>query len=108
VEDILLGPIRDDLLKPDRVARMAKEMQSYFSERVQATQARATEAPRELEELGARIARLRDRLPRGDPDMPEDELQAAIDRAAEKRREPQGQLSVNLPTKAIASAANES
>ena len=51
LENILLGPIRDDLLKPDRVARMAKEMQGYFSERVQAFRARATEAPRELEEL---------------------------------------------------------
>jgi len=37
VENILLGPIRDDLLKPDRVARMVKEMQVYFSERMQAT-----------------------------------------------------------------------
>jgi DNA repair exonuclease SbcCD ATPase subunit len=81
---------------------MVKEMQGYFSERVQATQSRATEVPRELEELEARIARLRDRLKRGDPDMPEDELQAAIDRAGEKRHELQEQLSVNLPTKAIA------
>jgi hypothetical protein len=97
VENILLGPIRDDLLKPDRVARMAKEMQGYFSDRVQAIQARATEAPRELEELEARIGRLRDRLKHGDPDMPEDELQAAIDRADEKRRELQEQLSAYLP-----------
>jgi hypothetical protein len=102
VENILLGPIRDDLLKPDRVARMAKEMQGYFSERMQATKARATEAPRELEELEARIARLRDRLKRGDPDMPEDELQAAIYRAEEKRRELPEHLSANLPAKAIA------
>ena len=69
---------------------------------MQATQARVTEAPRELEELEARIARLRDRLKRGDPDMPEDELQAAIDRAEEKRRELQEQLSGSSPTKAIA------
>ena len=101
VENILLGPIRDDLLKPDRVARMAKEMRDYFSDRVQAIQARVTEAPRELEELEARIARLRDRLKRGDPDMPEDELQAAIDRAEEKRRELQEQLSAYLPAKAL-------
>jgi DNA repair exonuclease SbcCD ATPase subunit len=78
-------------------------MQEYFSDRVQATQARATEAPRELEELEARIARLRDRLKHGDPDMPEDELQAAIDRAEEKHRELQEQLSAYLPAKAFAS-----
>ena len=102
VENILLGPIRDDLLKPDRVARMVREMQGYFSERVQATQSRATEVPCELEELDARIVRLRDRLKRGDPDMPEDELQAAIDRAEEKRRELQGQPNAIPPAKAIA------
>jgi hypothetical protein len=34
--------------------------------------------------------------------MPEDELQAAIDRAEEKRRELQERLSANLPAKAIA------
>jgi Recombinase zinc beta ribbon domain len=33
VENILLGPIRDDLLKPDRVVWMAKEMQDYFADR---------------------------------------------------------------------------
>ena len=75
VENILLGPIRDDLLEPDRVARLAKEMQVYFSERMQATQARATKAPRELEELDARITQLRDL---------------------------QGRVSANLPAKAIA------
>jgi hypothetical protein len=37
----------------------------------------------------------------GDPDMPEDELQAAIDRAEEKRRELQEQLSAYLPAKAF-------
>jgi len=41
VEDILLGPIRDDLLKADRVTRMAKEMQSYFGCRTLARSARA-------------------------------------------------------------------
>ena len=45
IEDILLGPIRDDLLKPDRVARMAREMQDYFSERMRTMQTRAVELP---------------------------------------------------------------
>ena len=77
-------------------------MQLYFSERMQATQARATKALRELEELDARITRLRDRLKRVDPDMPEDELQAAIDRAEEKRRELQGRPNAIPLAKAIA------
>jgi hypothetical protein len=52
-EHILLGPIRDDLLKPDRVARMAREMQEYFSDRMRSMEARAIEVPRELQELAA-------------------------------------------------------
>jgi hypothetical protein len=79
------------LLAPERVERMAKEMQTYFAARLQAMQTRAVEAPRELQELTARIERLRERLVKGDPDMPADELQAAIDRAEGKRRELQDQ-----------------
>jgi predicted nucleotidyltransferase len=66
---------------------MAKEMQAYFLERVRAMQTRAEEVPQELQELNARIERLRDRLRRGDPDMTADEVQAAIDRAETKRGE---------------------
>ncbi len=90
-EEILLGPINEQLLAPDRVERMAAEMRTYFAERNKAMQARATEAPRELQELGARIDRLRERLRKGDPDMPTDEIQAAIDRAEAKRAELQDQ-----------------
>ena len=79
------------LLAPARVKRMATEAQAYFEERVRAMQTRAIEQPRELQELGARIDRLRDRLKRGDPDMAADEIQAAIDRADAKRRELQAQ-----------------
>ena len=50
-------------------------------------QARAVEAPQELEELTGRV----ERLHRGDPDMILDELQAAIEKAEEKRRELQEQ-----------------
>src|SRR6185437_7008312 len=75
------------LLAPARVERMVKEMQRYAAERVRAMQARATEAPKELQELAARIERLRERLRQGDPDMTADELQAALDRAEGKRRE---------------------
>ena len=83
---------------------MAKEMQDYFSDRMRSMQAQAAELPREMEELAARIARLRERLKTGDPDMPADELQAAIERAEAKRRELQGQqLGATVPmSKALA------
>jgi site-specific DNA recombinase len=86
-QDVLLTPVNERLLSPERVALMAKEMQAYYVERTRAAQARATEAPRELQELAARIERLRERLVKGDPDMPADEIQAAIERAEAKRRE---------------------
>jgi site-specific DNA recombinase len=69
IEQILLGPIRDELLTPERVASMAKEMQDYYRQGVDAMQARAVEAPQELQDLTARIDRLRDRVHQGDPDM---------------------------------------
>jgi hypothetical protein len=87
VEAVLLGPINHDLQDPERVARMAKEMQDYYLERIRMMHARAADVSRELQELAARIARLKDRLRCGDPDMTGDELQAAIDRAEGKRRE---------------------
>ena len=43
--------------------------------------------PRELSELDARLDRLRERLRKGDPDLADDELQAAINRAQAKRQE---------------------
>jgi hypothetical protein len=43
-----LGPIRNDLLKPDRVAPMAKEMQDYFADRMRSMQAQVVELPREI------------------------------------------------------------
>ena len=87
LERIILDPIRRDLLAPERIARMAKEMQTYYLERTRRAAARAAEAPRELQELDARLERLRERLRKGDPDMAPDEIQAAIDRAQAKRAE---------------------
>ncbi len=87
VEEELLGPVRRDLQAPERIARIAKEMQTYYAECLRAMQTRATEAPRRLQELTARIERLRERLKKGDPDMPSDEIQAAIERAESKRQE---------------------
>jgi len=87
LEAAILGPLRDDMLAPERVARMAKEMQRDLLERIHRAKVRAVEQPHELAELDARIARLRMRLTSGDPDMTPDELQAAIERAERKRQE---------------------
>jgi hypothetical protein len=74
IEEVLLrGPETGlaALLAPERVQRIAQEMQTYYAERVRAMQTRAAETtPRELQELVARIERLRERLRTGDPDMP--------------------------------------
>jgi hypothetical protein len=77
---------------------MAKEMQDYFTDRMRNMQAKAAELPREVQEPQGRIARLRRHLKSGDPDMPADELQAAIDGAERKRRWLQAQqLGENAP-----------
>ena len=91
LEDDLIGPIRRDVLAPERIERMAKEMQAYYAQRVRETEQSACEAPRELAELTSRIERLRERLRQGDPDMPADELEAAIARAEGKRAELEAQ-----------------
>ena len=77
---------------------MAKEMQTYYLDRLRAMQAQVVEQPRELDELTARIERLRERLKQGDPDMTADEIQAAIDRATEKHRELQNQHQTTMPS----------
>jgi DNA invertase Pin-like site-specific DNA recombinase len=87
IERVILGGVYRDLLEPERVARMANEMRAAYAERTRALAARAADLPRELEELDARIMRLRQRLKAGDPDLTPDELQAAIDRAEAKRRQ---------------------
>ncbi len=87
IERVILGGIYRDLLEPDRVARMANEMRAAYAERMRVVAARAADLPRELEELDARIMRLRERMKAGDPDLTPDELQAAIDRAEAKRRQ---------------------
>ena len=66
---------------------MAKEMHAAYAERMREIAARADTLPRELQALGARILRLRERLKSGDPDLMADELQVGIERAEGKRRE---------------------
>lgn len=87
-QDVLLGPLFgvDGLLSPDRIERVVvPEMQSYCRQRLQERSARAIEAPKALQELSARIVRLRERLERGDQDMTGDEIMAAIELAEAKR-----------------------
>jgi DNA invertase Pin-like site-specific DNA recombinase len=87
VEAKILGPIHQELLSPGRIAKVAAEMEALYLEQLRQTAAKAEQAPRELEELRARIERLRERLRQGDPDMTADEIQAAIALAETKRQE---------------------
>ena len=73
------------MLAPERVARMAKEIQKLHAASVKKAASRADEVPAEVAALDTRIARLRERLRSGDPDMEPDEIQVAIDRAETKR-----------------------
>jgi site-specific DNA recombinase len=98
IETVLLDPIRKELLTPERVEQMAKEMQAYYFDRLRAMEIQVVEQPRELQEFAARIDRLRERLKQGDPDMTTDEIQAAIDRASQKRREIQEQQKIVAPS----------
>jgi DNA invertase Pin-like site-specific DNA recombinase len=81
-EQKIVVPIKAQLDDPDFVAVMEQEMQRYYTHRL-----RQRGTPKEVQDLDARIARLRARLKTGDPDMPADEIQAAIDRAIGKRAE---------------------
>jgi site-specific DNA recombinase len=75
------------LESPVEVEKAAKELQAAYRSHIERQRRSATEAPAELQELTARIGRLRERLWQGDPDMTADEVQAAIDRAEAKRAE---------------------
>lgn len=86
-ERVILEPLRQQLLAPQRVERMAREMQREFVERARAMSKRADLAPKDLMDLDQRISRLRARQAAGDPDMTPDELQVAIERAEAKRKE---------------------
>ncbi len=80
----VLKPLSD----PVEVQKGAEELEAAYRAHFEARQTRAAEQPRELQELTARIARLRDRLKAGDlGDLTADELGAAIDKAETKRQE---------------------
>ena len=82
-------------------ARLALIVVAATCELVRASYAATREQPRELQELTARIERLRERLKQGDPDMAADEIEAAIDRAEEKRAELQDRQSAAMPSSKV-------
>jgi len=84
-EDVILGPILDDMMAPARITRIAREVVRDEQARLQAAAAKAP-APKALAELDSRLLRLRARMASGDPDMAADEIQAAIDTATAKRQ----------------------
>lgn len=61
-------------------------MRAAYAERTRQIAARVATLPRELEVFDARIARLRERLKAGDPDLTADELQVGIDRGGQAPR----------------------
>lgn len=87
LEKAILTPVMDQLLCPQRVERMAREIQRLYEARVNDEVDRLEKFPQEVRKLEERIGRLRERLRQGDPDMEPDELHAAIERAEAKRRE---------------------
>jgi site-specific DNA recombinase len=87
VQDVMLGQLRKDLLAPESVKQIARDMTAYWLEQARIRETKAVKAPQEIQELFGRITRLRERLKLGDPDMAPDDIQAAIDRADTKRQE---------------------
>ncbi len=85
VEKAILDPIRKELLSPDQVDQMAREIEKRFAQRSREIAEKST--PEEIRALDKRIERLQDRLIIGDPDLEPDELQLAIDAAQRKRRD---------------------
>ena len=82
LEGTILGPVRAELRDPERVKRMAAEMEKEFAKAVQARQVRTIAAPRELQAIDERLAKLRVM-----PDLTDDERQILIERVETKRRE---------------------
>lgn len=101
-ERIIVGPVKDKLLSPDRVRRMAQEMQKLYSERAREAASRLDSLPDELRQHDARIERLRERLRSGDPDMTPDEIQVAIEKAEGKRAQLAAVTDIGSQAKVIA------
>ncbi len=85
LEETLVGDLNRQLLAPEVVKQMATEMQRELNARIKEQRAASAERPQALRELEERIARLKKRLAKGDPDLTTDELQAAIVQVESKR-----------------------
>ncbi|WP_184329662.1 recombinase family protein [Povalibacter uvarum] len=85
VEKNLMDVVMDDLLAPARIKEMAKRMERYYAEQLEAATANEATRPAELAALEERLARLRTRLKNGDPDMTAEDLMAVIERTEAKR-----------------------
>ena len=85
-EQLILGPVLAEVLDPERIERLARELQQEAHAAVRQMTERADAAPAGLRELDDRITRLRRRLAEGDPDLTADELQGAINAALVKRQ----------------------
>lgn len=86
-EAVLLEGLRGGLLAPDRIEKLVGQIRAAAAEQERKNAVNVTSAPKELTDLDARIARLRERMRRGDPDMTADELQHTIELAEAKRSE---------------------
>lgn len=86
-EHLLRNYALRDILAPDVIELMARELERENAAYLKTREAHADQVPREVHEISARIDRLRERLKAGDPDLDDDELQTAIERAEGKRRE---------------------
>lgn len=86
MQSVVLEPITKGLLAPERVERMARELEQEYTKRARSALVRTAEAPKELQAIDAKVARLRERQRTGDPDMTADELQTVIDRVLAERR----------------------
>ncbi len=66
---------------------MVQEMRELHSNHMKVQAERVDAIPTEIKAISDRISRMKDRLSAGDPDLEPDEIQAAIDRAEQKRQE---------------------
>lgn len=100
-QSVLLGNLRDGVLAPANIERLAKDIRQAIADHERRGAADAAQAPQAVKELDARLERLRERLRAGDPDMTADDLLAAIERAEARRREileaqPQAKAQANV------------
>jgi site-specific DNA recombinase len=86
IEAAILDPLRDDLLSPARIERMARKLQQGFAAQLQEQHAKAEERPKEIRAIEARIERLRERQRKGDEDMTGAELDLVIESAEADRQ----------------------